>query len=464
MKFKMRIQLIYLNSTKEEFLPFGIAHISSILKENGFDVNIIDTTFGMSQKDIIKKISKFSPDIIGMSSMSVDFLHAVSLKNKILENGFDIPIILGGVHATVAPEESIKHFDIVCRGEGEYPFFELANKIKENFFNIKNFWFKRNGVILKLPLRPLIKDLDRLPFVDREGFNYNRYLRSRDNQADFLSGRGCAFNCNYCINYAIKKNYHSGPFIRKRSVNNLIEEIEQTRQTWKIKSILFHDDLFVYNKKWLKEFSIKYSSEIGLPFFCNSRVEFTDKESLILLKKSGCEQLEIGIESGSEKIRNNVLNRRMKNSQIIKVFQSAKKIGIRTKSYNMIGIPFENESNIQETINLNKMIQPDEVQVSFFTAYPGTKLYDICKENGWISSKLPSSYFTDTNVNYLQLPKNKIKEYYKRFAFDVYSKTDFKKAMLYFIKANFYPSYQRIRDKIPDRFKGIFWQSSSLRA
>jgi radical SAM superfamily enzyme YgiQ (UPF0313 family) len=172
----------------------------------------------------------------------------------------------------------------------------------------------------------------------------------------------------------------------------------------------------------------------------------------------------MGIESGSEKIRNNVLNRRMKNSQIVKIFQSAKKIGIRTKSYNMMGIPFENESNIQETINLNKMIQPDEVQVSFFTAYPGTKLYDICKENGWISSKLPSSYFTDTNVNYPKLPKRKIKEYYKRFAFEVYSKTDFKKAMLYLIKANFYQSYQRIRDKIPDRFKGGFWQSSSLRA
>ena len=464
MNTKMKIQLIHLNSTKQEYLPIALGQISSVLKENGYEVDIVDTTFGMSQNKIVKRIKRFNPDIIGISSMSGDFLGAISLKNSILENDFNIPIVLGGVHATVVPEDAIKYFDIVCIGEGEYPFLELVNKIKGNIYDIKNFWFKKNGVVLKLPLRPVIKDLDSLPFADREGFDYKRYLKSRNYQADFLSGRGCVFNCNYCINYAVKKIYGTKSFVRKRSVNNLIEEIEQVQQMWKIKSINFYDDLFVYDHKWLAEFSKKYSSKIGLPFFCNSRIEFTDKRTLLLLEKGGCDQVQIGVESGSEKIRKDVLNRQMKNSQILKVFQETKRIGIKTLAYNMLGIPFETEADIKETIDLNKAIQPDEMQVSFFTAYPGTKLYDICMKNGWMSGPVPASFLSDTNVNYPQLPKEKIKEYYRRFGFDVYFSTNPTKAMLYLIKASLYPFYQKNRNRIPITLKRILQLSKSLRA
>jgi hypothetical protein len=214
----------------------------------------------------------------------------------------------------------------------------------------------------------------------------------------------------------------------------------------------------------LEEFSKKYSSKIGLPFVCNSRIEFTDKRTLLLLKKGGCDQVQIGVESGSEKIRKDVLNRQMKNSQIVKVFQEAKRIGMKTLAYNMLGIPFETEADIKETIDLNKSIQPDEMQVSFFTAYPGTKLYDICMKNGWMSGPVPASFLSDTNVNYPHLPKEKIKEYYRRFGFDVYFSTNPTKAMLYLIKASLYPFYQKNRNRIPIILKRILQLSKSLRA
>jgi len=370
----MKVLLIYPNIVESpKDISIGIAHLSAILKQNNHQVELIDSTFGITDNEIINKTKKFNPDLIAITTATNDFHYAKHISN--LLKPLNIPLIAGGYHPTLAPEESIKHFDMICIGEGEHAILELANN--PNSLDIKNIWFKKGNEIIKNPTRPLIEDLDKLPFPDRSIYDYKKYLSWNHNTATFLTSRGCPFQCTYCINHALQKLYKGkGTYVRFRSVDNLLKEMKQVIEKYKPTSIEFYDDTFTLNKERIDEFCKKYPKEINLPFTINARVNAVTKDMLIKLKKAGLTRVSIGVESGDEYITNKILKRHMTNEQIIQTFKWAKQAGIKTYSFNMIGVPFETKSSIKKTIKLNQKIKPDYIGVSIFNAYKGTELYD----------------------------------------------------------------------------------------
>jgi len=383
---------------------------------------MLHVTKEISKKDLIYKVNRVKPDLIGFSSVTNQFPY-MKLYAKWIKEEVDLPVVCGGIHATLSPEEVIACDDInvVCIGEGEYPLLELANRLEsgKEYDRIENFWVRKEGTVIRNPLRPLISNLDELPFPDREIFPYEKVLRRRGGQADFLAGRGCPYSCTYCCNYAIRKIHEGkGRYVRIRSISNVLEEIKRVTDKYGslVKELSFDDDTFTLMHGWVKEFCEAYGKEFDHPFSCNARVDTVNKEVLAALKKAGCDIIKIGVESGNEWLRRNVLKRSMTNEQIIKACKTAHDLGLKVHVFNMIGLPFETSSMIEETIELNRLIAPDRVQTSIFYPYPKTELYEICKEEGFLTDKYKKSYFDDgTTLNLPTLSQEQINMYYAKF-------------------------------------------------
>jgi len=456
----MNVLLVYPNvveSPKDMSLGLGI--ISAMIKQAGHKVELIDTTFKITSSEISQKVKLFNPDIVAVTAATNDLYNAINICT-LIKKIKKIPVICGGYHATIAPEDIINQdcFDMVAIGESEASFVKLIDSIEKGKINytLPNFWFKNQGKIIKNPIGNLNQDLDKLPFADRKTFNYQKYIDSNRGLATFMSSKGCPFQCTYCINKVLIDKYQGkGTYLRFRSINNLFEEIKQVITNYNVKEIEFYDDTFTLNKSRLKEFCERYPKEIGLPFYINARVNAVTKEDFQMLKKAGCVRVSIGVESGDEKIRNPILKRNQTEQQIIDTFRWAKEAGLKTYSFNMIGIPYENKESIQKTIELNKKINSDYVGVSIFNAFKGTELYNLCLEKNWLTNKYSHSYFQSSNVNHPNFTLKQLKKIRDKFGFEVYKDRNKKRAYIDLIDKKFtkIPFYNKFRSFLIE--KGI---------
>lgn len=456
----MNVLLIYPNVVESpKDISLGLGIISAILKQNNHKVELIDTTFKISKKEIIRKIKEFNPDIVGVTAATNDLYNAINICN-LIKKIKKIPIVCGGYHATIAPEDIMRQecFNIAAIGEAEYSFLKLIESIEKGKINykLKNLWFKKQGKIIKNPIGKLNQDLDKLPFADREIFDYQKYINFNRGLATFISSKGCPFMCTYCINKVLIEKYkNKGNYLRFRSIDNLFEEIKKVIKRYSVKEIEFYDDTFTLNKPRLKEFCERYSKEIKLPFYINARVNAVTKEDFQILKKAGCIRVSIGIESGDSEIRNPILKRNQTEEQIINTFKWAKEALLKTYSFNMIGIPYETGGSIKKTIELNRKINPDYVGVSIFNAFKGTELYNLCLEKNWLNNNYSESYFQSTNVKHPNFTVKQLKKIRDRFGFEVYKNKNKKRAYIDLIdkKLTKIPFYTRLRSFLIE--KGI---------
>jgi len=456
----MKILLIYPNVVESpKDISLGLGIISSMLKQKGHKVGLIDTSFKITKKEIIKRFKRFNPDLVGVTAATNDLYNAINICN-LIKKIKNIPIVCGGYHATIAPEDIIKQdcFDIAAIGEAEYSFLKLIDSIEKGEINykLKNLWFKKQGKTIKNTIGNLNQDLDKLPFADRELFDYQKYIDSNKGLATFMSSKGCPFMCTYCINKVLIEKYKGkGDYLRFRSINNLFEEIKNTLKKYKVKEIEFYDDTFTLDKKRLKEFCERYPKEINLPFYINARVNAVTKEDFQMLKKAGCIRVSIGIESGDTKIRNPILKRNQTEEQILNTFKWAKQARLKTYSFNMIGIPYETKESIKKTIELNRKINPDYVGVSIFNAFKGTELYNLCLKKNWLTNTYSKSYFQSSNVKHPNFTIKQLKKIRDKFGFEVYKYKNKKRAYIDLIdkKLTKAPFYTKLRSLLIE--KGI---------
>lgn len=277
--------------------------------------------------------------------------------------------------------------------------------------------------------RHLTDDLDSLPMPDRSIFKY--FLDGGRKVPRFIFSRGCPFECTYCCNHAFKRIYRNlGQYVRWRSVDLALAEIEEARKKYSFDHFKLDDDTFSLNKAWLKEFCEKLSAKNwGLTFECNVRPGTLDEESTRLLKKAGCVMVKIGVETGSQDLRRRVLNRHFSNEDVIKTFALAKQYGLKTFSFNMIGIPDETPQSIKETIDLNRKIKPDFMQVTAFYPYLGTVLGDLCQSEGYIGGDSEDSYMEKSILTLPSISQKEIEEAVKNFKFNVYRFYNKKRAL-----------------------------------
>lgn len=399
----------------------GIAILSAVLKEAGYETSLIHVYNQPRQETFLKKLKDGNPDLIGFSTTTHMFPLVQKMSSWIKDEKINVPIICGGVHPTLDPENTISHdpIDMVCIGEAENALVELCNAMAKgkNYKNIPSIWVKEGKEIFKSPPRCVIQDIDKLPFPDIDLFDYANLTMEKEGWASFLGTRGCPFNCTYCSNHALKQVYTDSPkYTRKRSVDNIIAEIKPVLARYpNFKRVDFQDDILMSNKEWGREFAEKYNREIGLPFDCSERVNYMDDELAALLKKAGCDRVRFGIESGSDHVRRNILNRKMSQDSIKKAIGLCNKHGMKVLTYNIIGLPFETPKNVLETIKLNAEMDVDVTQHTIFFPYIGTRLYEVCKENGFLTNKTTLGYFSESILKLNTITSDQILNFNRYF-------------------------------------------------
>ena len=380
----MKILFVY----KYEFIePIGLMYLSSFLKKNRHDCYFIDVKF---EKDVCKEVRKISPDIIAYSITTGKHKFYQELNQK-LKKKFKFFSVFGGPHCTFFPEFiHEKGVDVVCRGEGEFPLLELVNNLekKRDITKIKNLWLKIDGKLYKNEVRELIRDLDVLPFPDRELVNkYNHYKKMH--RRSVSTGRGCPYSCTYCFNHSYNKLYkNKGIMVRRRSIENVIEELKFINKKYKPKRFNFIDDTFIINHNWVFEFCKVYKKEINMPFVVNVRVNLIDDKIVKALKYAGCVMVMYAIESGNDNIRNGILKKNISIEQMINAGNLFDKYGIKTIVQNMVGLPDETLNMAFETMMLNIKIKASYSWVSIFQPYPKTELCEYSKQKGYFDSNM----------------------------------------------------------------------------
>ncbi|MDP8297910.1 MAG: radical SAM protein [Candidatus Orphnella occulta] len=395
----------------------GIMHISSFLKDRGHRVEAIAANYS----DIKKKIKSGSFKVIAysVSTLLLDFY--ISLNARI-KNEFDVFSIFGGPHPTLIPEiiYNNSHIDCICRGEGELVMLELAEKMSRNepIFNIKNLWVKENNRVFKNPLRPLIQDLDSLPFPDRQLFTDTGI--SDQGKINVITSRGCQYECSYCAQPAYNRLYSdSERRVRRRSPQDVINEIMEVKKVIRPTFIKFEDDLFISSFKWIDEFCRLYRQDVNVPFFCYVRPEHVTSKIVKILKKAGCHTMSMGIETADGYLRTTVLKRTTSKDDIVAAAHTIKREGLVLEGLNMVGIPRGSLESDIETLKLNIQCNVDYSNTKLFMPYPGTAIYDFVCQQGLLADTPFFSFWTSSLKFSTAREKRATENLHKLFALTV---------------------------------------------
>lgn len=453
---KGRVLLFYPNSEGYGGIPNGLALLSGCLKGAGFETECFDTTFlssppkthfyrqkhgGVMKADhkkfwgewtpelqkrtpelFLKAIEDFNPDLIGVTIADVCYTYAVSLLEKIKKK-VDIPVVAGGTTVTMSPEMVISNecINIICIGEGEDPLVELTNCIVEakDYSNIKNLWVKKNGKIIKNPLRPL-KKMNTLAIQDWSIFNERQYYKPYCGKfyrtGFFELARGCHFNCSFCNTSSYRKLYRGlGSFVRTRSIDKAFDEVAYIKEKYDLELVFFIDDNFLgMPPKRFNYFCDQYKKRIGLPFYIQTRSETVKEDYVKKLKEVNISTIAIGIEHGDEEFRKRYLNRHMHNEDLKRAFDILHKHGIRSTANLIIGMPYEEENMFKKTVKLLREINPKSYSINYFQPYRGTRMRGAAVKLGYITE----DYMITESNTCLDMPKfrqDRITHYYENF-------------------------------------------------
>ncbi len=349
----------------------GMMAISSYVKKNGHQTSILIN----ETESLEEKINEFNPNVVGMTVLSKDHSWAIDTSKEIKEINPDLPVILGGPHPTYYSKIlENPHVNSICIGEGEIAMNEVLNSIDygKNWQAVPSIWSKVGNQILKNELGKRLS-AEEIPKVDRDLYKNAKGIRDL-NELQIMTSRGCPFSCFFCINYG-EKNLYGKTGLRIKSPMRVIEEIEDGRERNDIKTITFQDDIFGVNKRWLNEFSELYNAKVNLPFYSLLRCEIVKTDLVKTLKDMGCFEVGIGVESGNEKIRNEILGKRLETKSIKNAVKILKENNLPFHTFNMFGLPGENLKEAEETLNLNIEINPDIAYTQMFHPYPGTKFF-----------------------------------------------------------------------------------------
>jgi len=417
----MKVTLI---SPLEDIQTYGLRVLSACLKKEGFETQIIFIPGNHNEaysEDLLNKIAAQSAGsgLVGLSLMTHVFERAVQITGKLRSLG--MPVVWGGIHPTIAPEECLKHTDIICRGEAEATIVELAKCIEsgQGYDNIKGLWLNRGSEIIRNPVQGLIEDLNSIPAQD---YDYETHyvldgsdIRKMDARlmAKYSEGvymtmatRDCPFVCTFCCNNAINKLLNKKG-IRKRSVDDVIKELANVRDNLPfIKKIKLDDDaFFILPEREIKEFSQKYKEQIKIPLVITGAAPSTvTREKMAALVDAGLIAVRMGIQTGSEHTKQ-IYKRYHTNQQIgnaAKIFNEFKD-KIEPPQYDVIlDNPFETEDDVIETLRFVSGLPPPFTLSLFSLAfYSATELYELAEKEGMLNNKAYTHRFHNLNKTYL---------------------------------------------------------------
>ena len=359
--------------------PIGIYYVGAVLKENHYDVEILNwCKINETPEKINEILLEKKPDVIGFSILQANRWGGIEIAQIAKQIDPKVKIVFGGASATFLWKHFLTHFpqiDFVVIGEGEYAFFNLIRCIEkgeeERIGNIRGVAFRKNGEIVRTEPAGPIQDLDQLP-VPAKYFEYQHLSLTL----------GCPGKCTFC---GSPKFW--GPKVRFHSVDYFVEELELLYNRG-VNFFYFSDDTFSINKKHVIEICKKIiKKNLKIVWNAISRVNYMSEEILSWMRKAGCIQISYGVESGSKKIRDS-LNKKITTGEIEKAFDVTSKYGILPRAYFIYGCPGENRETIQETIDLIKRIKPLVIHFFVLSLFPGTTLYTEYKKQFNVSDDI----------------------------------------------------------------------------
>lgn len=398
--------------------PTDLMYLAAIAEREGLKAKIKDYS---QSGNLEQDLREFKPDYLVVNIATPSLEHDLDAIRKAKEiNPEIITIAKGAAFLTLGEKILAEHefLDFGILGEAEETLKEILEEQEKT--RILGIYYKENGNVKFTGNRAFIEDLDSLPFPARHLVDNSIYRRPDNNkvQATIRVERGCPFHCFFCLATPV-----SGAKVRRRSVENIVAEIRECVEKYNIRNFLFWSDIFNLDKKWTMDLcQAIIDSGLKITWSANTRADTADLEMAKMMYKSGCRLVSIGVESGSqemlEKMGKNITLNDVRRT--VKVFKQAK---IRIYNYFVIGLPWETEETVEETIKFAIELNSDFISFYTATPLPGSRFYDYAKEHNLFDKEtsFESAYFYPAvNTHYLtkervfELHKSAIKRFYLR--------------------------------------------------
>ena len=361
----------------------GPMYISRALKDAGHDCRCLLLP---CRGDLLRQVEAYGPDLLCYGTTTGLHRHYMEV-NRHIRQRYDAFSVFGGMHPSFVPGiVEDEHIDAVCVGEGERAMVELADRMErgESVADVRNFHLKADGELFRNPVRPQVQDLDSLGFPDRE-LIYSHPFYGNNKYKVFMTSRGCVARCHYCFHSGWGMVYQNSPgkYLRRRSPEHVIAEIEEVRSRWPLEFVHFTDDMFNYDRRWQEEFLGLYRDRVGLPFSAIFMIDWITPDLLKLYREAGCVNVRIAFETASDDLKKDL--NRFKDSPSADQMSAAKMIreaDIRLTTLNMIGVPGGSITNEINTLKMNLLAAPQQALVNFIHPYPGTALDLVLERHG----------------------------------------------------------------------------------
>lgn len=415
--------------------PIGLAYIAAVLDSEGYSVEILDTLithfevmernsikqYGMSWKNIEKEIKERQPSIVGITCpFTTQIENTVRISDIVKEIDPDIMTIIGGPDASVRASNILKqskHIDIAIIGEGECTMLEVVTKYDKcnlgRIDQVAGIAYKKGNEVVVNPMRDFIRKLDDLPLPAYHLFDMNAYFDKRDEylyanrggkrlrELPFITSRGCPYNCVFC-----SIHLHMGKKWRAHSASQVLDHISHVTQRYGVNYIHFEDDNFTLSLERTKAI-LDGIVERGLKFIWDTpngvRADHLDKNVLAKMKKTGCIELRIGIESGDQLVLDRIVGKQLMLTQVLETARASQEIGIQVYAFFVLGFPGETIANMKKTVAFAEEIsEAYDVHPFFLVATPlyGTRLHEICVQKGYLVKELSSRALSEGTQHY----------------------------------------------------------------
>lgn len=382
----------------------GIAYLATALERAGHETHVVL----LPDVDWEKKLKHLAPGLVAFSATTGDHLFYLDLARRAKELT-KAPVVFGGPHVTFVPDYVLNpEVDFICRGEGERALAELATRLErgDDWTTIPNLSYESHGERIDNPLGPLVHDLDSLGFPNRSPlYAASPYYRDCERKI-FLTQRGCLYSCSFCFHHAWRdKLYHAKgrQYLRKRSVDHVLAEIENVRSRWPLEFLHFLDDIFNIDDAWLEEFCAKYPKAVGLPFDVILRTNLTTPEHAKMLRSAGCISARLAFESASDHVRNRIYRKGTSLDDLRNSSRYLKSEGIRLTTLNLLGSPGASLDDELATLDLNVECDVDHPLCSLLQPYPETDINEMTAEMGYAVDQLdafPEKFNRTTSIHF----------------------------------------------------------------
>lgn len=405
-------------------LPLGLMYIAAVLNKAGYKSEILDAfmadysfqrneekiNVGMPFERIKQEISRRKPDIVGIAGpFTCQIRNSVKISDLVKQLDPSILTVIGGPHVTTVPKEFLeeaRNVEIAVTGEGEYAMLDIAEYFegKKKLNEILGIAYRKDGKVIVNSNRPFIKNLDELPYPAYDLVDMEQYLNPkkigyrsfRKRAVSMITSRGCPYNCCFC-----SVHLHMGREFRANSASYVLNHIQYVVEKFKVKNIFFEDDNLTFDLARFEAICdglIEKKIKIGWETPNGVRADCLNLNLLQKMKKSGAQSVFFGVESGDQKILNNIICKSLDLNRVVEVAKICKDIGLKTGAFYIIGFPGEKKENMQKTVDFALKLKRDfDVGMHLFIATPsyGTRLYEECKAKGYIEGDLSWNSFAE---------------------------------------------------------------------